>query len=1004
VSFSSLEAGHASSAGAALYPLRTLERDLLEREIRRELDAWHDRAQGEPAERIEDDMEGWLLSDDSPLLLLNVPEFVVDPEAHLRALAEQVEGAGRTSPQFTGAELVSSGRGDAPLNSSRNRAEELRARLRTFAEADAERILATPRRRGTPKGETRTHLIWLNSPDRDISNRQLKLIMLEIICRRWPGGAKAVGYFHRDTDNTHLHIWLSAELLSGKKISVTRATPSGDPILDKYPDLDEEVALAISRHFNDPSIYSEHMAKKLEWVYWRERFEESLRRGERPPIMPYRARHDYDWVGERRAISNREREEKPPRSDKKEKAAPVPRVKSLMGALELYGKTVYFEAKVKYRRALLESLEIWRSKIDYPITGVKQYFERELEKSEREHERYKNAFERTLENRARKEYPELKYALHNSKQIAEMTQIAHLTRDAQLLRHVRSYTRLDRSTDSEEQVRDLGSKWRDHVEARLEVLERADRLVQVTGQRDMPQALDGVAPTTDPVRPIFNQNSEIVRGWLEGNWTHEQMLASMPCFETESARLHAARYLKAREFFVATGEVLAEERGAAGATFAAWPALEERDLTRITHLVGSEVSNIPERECALLRDLAAVSRSKDESSRREITRLLELDLKTDAGRSGEIDLTKGARGHQEIFRPHDDVWAGRLARTMTINQTEALALSMNGSSREKLNALREEISAHHQILALTRAIRASFEMPPDAPVIAAGVIAERDFGRHSRIIAAGLRSHGEKWDAWQIAGVEEFKAILPPHDQEKAVLIIEEAKMRRHEERRTQALERLEPHLESAAETYVYAAYEAEGLRGLSQPEQFDEHIQILAERFAQVTRDAGYVPERLGLTGPELETRAESVLSDAVGRFTREEPIARELGRLEAQMILACAERDAATTRRLRFDDHYPIHNWTYQTLEEKGSTSLCELRFAPYEITDRAERLVAESARNEIERSIDEVRAHYTGKEAPLIEAAATATQSYEARVRISEQREHSFRFIVNTYFAPS
>jgi hypothetical protein len=354
VSFSSLEAGHGSSASAADYPLRTLLRDLLGREVQRELEAWLDRAEGQtsPLDPTDDDLVDWLRSDDSPLLLHNVEEFVLDPEAHLRAIAYRVEGTG-CAPQFSGKELV----GGTPRDYQRERAEELRGRLRTLAELDAERILATPRRRGTPKGETRTHYMWLVSPDRDISNSILKNLVLEIIQRRWPG-AVAVGYIHRDTDNTHLYIWLSAETLSGKKINVTRATPSGDAILDKYPDLDEEVARSVSRHFGDPLIYDDHIAKKLEWVHWRERFEEALRRGERPPVMPHRARHDYDWVGERRAVSDSEGDESRPHSGEREKAAPVPRAKSLMGALELWGKTVHLDAKVKYRQALLDSLDV----------------------------------------------------------------------------------------------------------------------------------------------------------------------------------------------------------------------------------------------------------------------------------------------------------------------------------------------------------------------------------------------------------------------------------------------------------------------------------------------------------------------------------------------------------------------------------------------------------------------------------------------------------------------
>lgn len=181
------------------------------------------------------------------MLLHNVEEFVLDPEAHLRSLAYRVEGLDRAQ-HFSGEELV----GGASCDYHRDRAEELRARLRTVAELDAERIVATPRRRGTPKGETRTHYMWLVSPDRDISNSILKSLVLEIIQRRWPG-AVACGYIHRDTDNTHLHIWLSAETLSGKKISITRATPSGDAILDKYPRQAIAGAVKLSYFGSSPS-------------------------------------------------------------------------------------------------------------------------------------------------------------------------------------------------------------------------------------------------------------------------------------------------------------------------------------------------------------------------------------------------------------------------------------------------------------------------------------------------------------------------------------------------------------------------------------------------------------------------------------------------------------------------------------------------------------------------------------------------------------------------------
>jgi len=977
VSFSSLEAGHGSSAGAADYPLRTLLRDLLEREVQRELEAWLGRAEGQsgPPERTDDDLADWLRSDDSPLLLDNVEEFVLDPEAHLRAIAYRVEGTDR-APQFSGKELA----GGASRDNQRDRAEELRARLRTLAELDTERILATPRRRGTPKGETRTHYMWLVSPDRDISNSILKSRVLEIIRRRWPG-ARVVGYIHRDTDNTHLHIWLSAETLSGKKISVRRATPSGDAILDEYPDLDEEVARSISRHFEDASIYDDHIARKLEWVHWRERFEEALRKGERPPVMPHRARHDYDWVGERRAVSDREAGESRLHSGEREKAAPVPRVKSLMGALELWGKSVYLDARVNYRRALLDSLDVWRERIDYPVGGVKQHLERRLAESERDYERHRIAFERTLENRASKGYPELKYPLHNSKQIAVMTEIARLTRDAELLRYVRSYTELDKPTDREGQAREVGSRWCDHVEARLEVLERADTLVQVAGHRGASPAMAHALTASDTGRSPFDRNSEIVRGWLYGGWTPERMHDSLACFEIEATKLHAARNLKALEYFVATGEALEEWRKR-GVRFAARPSLEESHLDRIARLVNGEGTRIGERERALLLDLAALAGSERDVSLRETTRLLESSLAVDAGREIEVNRPGGARGDQQVFRPHDDDWAGRLAGLLTLRETEALALAVNGDSREKFEVVRDEVYAKRSLMELTRAVRAASGMTRDVPARVSASASERALEGYLQVIADGLLSRGEGWEEWQASGIGEFKNILPAPEQKRVRRIVEEANARFETKRRAEALERLEPQLESAAQFYVRAAYRDEGLVLMREPAHLKDHVRGLAERLSQVARDAGHDPKRLGLDGRELEMRAERVLSDAVERFGREELEALELGRLEARMILACAVRDEAAVHRQRFADHAYFHNWNYKTLDGRGSMSLCDIWFAHNEEADPAALLVAYDAEQNIVRSINEVHARLTETEAARTGEAEGATRAYEAR----------------------
>lgn len=201
-----------------------------------------------------------------------------------------------------------------------------------------------------------------------------------------------------------------------------------------------------------------------------------------------------------------------------------------------------------------------------------------------------------------------------------MEEIATLTRDVELLRSVRSYTEFNRPTDRAGQVGEIGSqRWRDRVEARLEVLDRADMLVRITGHEKgaSPAIVQPSGATTAPGHTPLDRDREIVRGWLGGGWTHEQMRDSGPCMESEAVRLHAARYLKAREFFAATGERLAAWREE-GMSLAASPALDRPQLDRLDRLAGGVSAVMSDRERTLLLNLAAAIRSQSEASPREI--------------------------------------------------------------------------------------------------------------------------------------------------------------------------------------------------------------------------------------------------------------------------------------------------------------------------------------------------------------------------------------------------
>jgi hypothetical protein len=651
-----------------------------------------------------------------------------------------------------------------------------------------------------------------------------------------------------------------------------------------------------------------------------------------------------------------------------------------MGALELWGKVVYLEARVRYRRGLLASPDAWRDRVDLPVERLREDFEAGLAEARRDYERYKDAFERTLDNRAKRGYPELKYALHNRNQIAEMEQIARLTRDAGLFHYVRSYTSLDRPEGGEGLERYASSLWRDHVEARLEVLERAQTLTQALGERaaSAEGAREGESPNTAP-RP-FDWDGEIVNGWLAGGWTLGQMRDSLACFESEAVRLHAGRYLRAREYFAATAGA-AEECREVMAGAARLPALEESDLHRIRRLAGGDAAAVGERERAHLLDLVSCARGETGADAERAARLLESSLGLEVSHGADAGRTGAAHGRLAAFRPHDDAWAGRLAGLLALRETEALALAAAGASRERFDAAREEVYRKRGQLELTRRVREAAGLSPDAARVL-GASEERALERHLGEVIDALRSRGSRWRDWQAEAVDEFKHVLPPRERERAGRVVIEVRARREEERRAEALLQLLPEFEAAARLYLRDAYRDEGLEGMREPSRRREHVRGLAERFSQAAGNAGHDPAGLGLTREHLEARAGRALTDAVERFGREELETCELGRLEARMILACAERDGAEARLLRFVDHAPFHTWGYRTREGAGSTSLCESLLFAAETADRAALLVAQDAAGHIERRVQEEEDRLAGVAAERADEADAAARTYEAR----------------------
>jgi hypothetical protein len=236
-------------------------------------------------------------------------------------------------------------------------AEKLMLRLKAFVALDSRTIQETARQYGT-RGEPREFYSLLTSPDRPLSNREIKQPILRLCQERFPL-SPFIGYIHRDTDDAHAHGWLSALQTNGFKLHIEREKIDGRWV-DRFKQLDEDYLRFYSEMVGDPSVLEEHLAKKAEWNERKARVKTALANGERPPALPFRERLLYDELGERRQRNERRgREARGEVPGPKKRAAPVARCRSTWECAELWGKTLHAEARLRdagFRQKELDNL------------------------------------------------------------------------------------------------------------------------------------------------------------------------------------------------------------------------------------------------------------------------------------------------------------------------------------------------------------------------------------------------------------------------------------------------------------------------------------------------------------------------------------------------------------------------------------------------------------------------------------------------------------------------
>lgn len=133
------------------------------------------------------------------------------------------------------------------------------------------------------RGECRTHFRTVLSLEHDVETDKAKEMANEWLEKRFPH-AHAAAFVHRDTDHTHVHVWIDARQDNNRKIDIPPKV---------YRRLDEDWNKIYSREFGRDE--REHIEKKTET----RSHKESQARGEAGTEKPHRStrairRSDFD--------------------------------------------------------------------------------------------------------------------------------------------------------------------------------------------------------------------------------------------------------------------------------------------------------------------------------------------------------------------------------------------------------------------------------------------------------------------------------------------------------------------------------------------------------------------------------------------------------------------------------------------------------------------------------------------------------------------------------------
>jgi relaxase-like protein len=141
----------------------------------------------------------------------------------------------------------------------------------------------------------RTHYRVILSFDVPASNSQIRDLTNRFLEETFPK-AIAFGAIHRDTEHPHVHLFLLARQVDGKKIYLSR---------QEYGSIDEKWAKIYSEFAGERSVYVEHLHKKEETKQWKIAAAEAYRKGESIPLKPERDNDRRERLAEQRLSAQR---------------------------------------------------------------------------------------------------------------------------------------------------------------------------------------------------------------------------------------------------------------------------------------------------------------------------------------------------------------------------------------------------------------------------------------------------------------------------------------------------------------------------------------------------------------------------------------------------------------------------------------------------------------------------------------------------------------------------